>query len=110
MNQIQISEDALRDLNEGFLFYEAQEIGLGDYFVSSLRSNIERLKIAGGTHRIVYLDYHRLVCEFFPYAVYYTHDFDTIIVWAVVDQRRDPNWIRERRSESVKTDSSHQFR
>ena len=38
--------EALQDLNEGFLFYEAQQIDLGDYFVSSLRSDIERLKIA----------------------------------------------------------------
>ena len=40
MIQIRISEDALRDLNEGFLFYEVQEAGLGDYFVSQLRADI----------------------------------------------------------------------
>ena len=56
MNQIQISEDALQDLDDGFLFYEAQEPRLGDYFVSSLRSDIERLRIAGGTHRVVFRD------------------------------------------------------
>lgn len=95
MNRIQISEEALQDLNEGFLFYEAQQIGLGDYFVSSLRSDIERLRIAGGSHRIVFEDYHRLICKAFPFAVYYTHDADQAIVWAVIDQRRDPTWIRE---------------
>ena len=95
MNRIQISEEALQDLNEGFLFYEAQQIGLGDYFVSSLRSDIERLKIAGGTHRIVFEDYYRLICSVFPFAVYYTHSDDRVIVWAVIDQRRDPTWIRE---------------
>ena len=52
MNRIQISEEALQDLNEGFLFYEAQQIGPGDYFVSTLRSDIERLRIAGGSHRV----------------------------------------------------------
>lgn len=31
MIEIKISEDALQDLNDGFLFYEAQESGLGDY-------------------------------------------------------------------------------
>lgn len=95
MNRILISEEALQDLNEGFLFYEAQQIGLGDYFVSSLRSDIERLRIAGGSHRIVFEDYHRLICKVFPFAVYYTHDFEHVIVWAVIDQRRDPAWIRE---------------
>lgn len=96
MNRIQISEEALQDLNEGFLFYEAQQIGLGDYFVSSLRSDIERLRIAGGSHRIVFQDFRRLICLTFPFAVYYTQDTDRVVVWAVVDQRRDPNWIRKR--------------
>ena len=48
MRRIRISDDALNDLNRGFLFYEAQEIGLGDYFVSCLRADIESLKICAG--------------------------------------------------------------
>ncbi|MDF1658194.1 MAG: hypothetical protein P1U58_11325 [Verrucomicrobiales bacterium] len=96
MNQIQISQEALEDLNDGFVFYETQQTGLGDYFVSSLRSDIERLKIAGGTHRIVFKDYHRLVCSTFPFAVYYTCEGDQLTVWAVFDQRRNPASITER--------------
>lgn len=96
MNRIQISEGSLQDLNEGFLFYETQQIGLGDYFVSAIRSDIERLRIAAGSHRIIFEDYHRLICKVFPFAVYDTHDTNQVIVWAVIDQRRDPKWIRER--------------
>ena len=59
MIEIKISEDALRDLNEGFLFYEAQEVGLGDYFIASIWSDIESLKISAGVHRTVYANYHR---------------------------------------------------
>ena len=99
MNRIKISEEALQDLNEGFLFYEAQQFGLGDYFVSSLRSDIERLRIAGGTHRVVFQDFHRLICSIFPFAVYYTHEAAQVIVWAVIDQRHDPNWIRDHLSQ-----------
>ena len=53
MIQIQISQEALDDLTEGFLFYESQEAGLGDYFSSCLQEDIEGLKISAGTHRIV---------------------------------------------------------
>ena len=35
MIRVQISEDALQDLNDGFLFYEAQKTGLGDYLFFS---------------------------------------------------------------------------
>ena len=41
MIQVRIAGDALQDLEDGFQFYEAQERGLGDYFLSQLRADIE---------------------------------------------------------------------
>ncbi len=96
MIKIRLSEDALRDLNAGFLFYEAQERGLGDYFTSSLRSDIEGLRISAGIHRLLYADYHRLLSKTFPFGIFYTLQNDTAVVWAVVDLRRDPAWIQKR--------------
>jgi hypothetical protein len=95
MIKIQISEDALQDLNDGFLFYEAQVVGLGDYFASCLKADIEGLKVSAGVHRIVYADYHRVLSRVFPYGVFYTFERDVAVVWAVIDLRRDPAWIRE---------------
>lgn len=51
MIQVNISSDALDDLNDGFRFYEVQERGLGDYFLSQLRADIDSLKITAGIHR-----------------------------------------------------------
>ena len=95
MINIRISEDALEDLNEGFWFYESQEAGLGDYFTTNLKSDIEGLKITGGIHRQAYKDYRRLLSRVFPYAVYYTMDEEGVVVWAVADCRRHPEWIRQ---------------
>ena len=95
MIRVEISEDARADLNQGFLFYEAQEAGLGDYFVACLRADIEGLKVSGGVHRVVYADYHRLLSKVFPHGVFYTMESGTAVVWAVLDLRRDPEWIRE---------------
>jgi hypothetical protein len=94
MIQVQISDDALEDLAAGAWFYEIQEAGLGEYFSTCLRSDIEGLKITGGIHRCVYRDYHRLLSRVFPFAIYYTFGDATIIVWAVIDCRRSPEWIR----------------
>ena len=91
---IRIAAGAIRDLDEGYDFFEAQEIGLGDYFVSSVKADIESLKVTAGVHRIAYADYHRLLCKTFPFAVYYTKSDQGITVFAVVDCRRDPTWIR----------------
>ncbi len=94
MIHLQISEEACQDLNEGFLFYEAQEPGLGDYFLTCLRGDIEGLRISAGVHSMVYLDYHRLLSRTFPYGIFYTVENKRAVVWAVVDLRRDPAWIR----------------
>jgi len=93
---IHISEDALDDLNEGFLFYDAQASGLGDYFTSCLRADIERLRFSAGSHRIVEDDYHRVLSRVFPYGIFYTIEQPAVIIWAVIDLRRDPGWIRQK--------------
>ncbi len=95
MKKVRISDDALADLNDGYWFYETQEPGLGDYFRSCLRADIEGLKVSAGIHAMVYRDYHRLLSRVFPYGIFYTTDVQGAVVWAVVDLRRDPKWIRD---------------
>jgi len=46
-------------------------------------------------HRIVF-GYHRLIAKRFPFAVYYRLIEETVLVMAVLDCRRDPNWTRKR--------------
>jgi len=98
--RIRILESAKRDLDEGYAFYESQEEGLGDYFVSSVRADIEGLRISGGVHRVTYRDYHRLLCRTFPFAVFYLKDDEVVTVYSVVDCRRDPLWIRRHLSKA----------
>ena len=78
------------------MFYDAQQPGLGDYFVTCLRADIENLRLTAGVHRIVYRDYYRLLSRVFPHGVFYTRQADEVVVWAVIDLRRDPSWIRGR--------------
>lgn len=99
MIRIRISDEALHDLNAGFLFYEAQEKGLGDYFAACLRSDIEGLRVSAGTHRVVYRDYHRLLSRVFPYGIFYSTTSTETVVWAVIDLRREPDWIRKKLEE-----------
>ena len=95
MIRIRISDEALADLDEGFWFYEAQDEGLGDYFSSQLMADIDGLRVTAGIHKRSESGYHRLLSRKFPYAIYYTFAADEAIVWAVVDCRRNPEWIRD---------------
>lgn len=91
---LSIAED---DLEEGYRFYESQADGLGTYFLDTLYSDIDSLAYFAGMHRIV-LGYHRLLSKRFPFAVYYRVANDEVIVFAVLDCRRKPSWIRKKLS------------
>jgi len=92
--RVRILDSARDDLIQGFHFYEQQESGLGYYFLSSLYADIEALKIFGGIHPKAYRGFHRALSNRFPFAIYYTHDTEAVLVRAVVDCRRKPSWIR----------------
>ena len=85
-------KEVANDLEEGRLFYDRKEPGIGDYFFDSLISDIESLKLFAGIHSKRF-GYHRMLSKRFPFAIYYELDEDTAIVIAVLDMRRDPAWI-----------------
>jgi plasmid stabilization system protein ParE len=95
--RIRILSSAEDDLVEGYRFYELQAGGLGTYFLDTLYSDIDSLAYFAGMHRVV-LGYHRLLSKRFPFAVYYRVTEDTALVFAVLDCRRNPSWIRKKLS------------
>ena len=92
---VRILDEAKQDLLDGYRFYERQSEGLGDYFLDSLSADIDSLQIYGGIHAWEF-GYHRLLATRFPFAVYYKIENDVVRVYAVLDCRRDPAWIRQR--------------
>ena len=55
---------ARKDLASGFAFYESQEPGLGSFFMESLFSDIDSLKLYAGIHPKVF-NYHRFLAKRF---------------------------------------------
>lgn len=95
--KIKILDSAEEDLIEGFRFYESKAEGLGDYFLDSLYSDIQSLNTYAGIHP-QYYEYYRLLAKKFPYAVYYKTEDKKILVYAVLDCRRNPVWINSKLS------------
>lgn len=93
--KVQVLDEATADLADGFRFYERQASGLGEYFLDSLWSDIQSLRIHGGMHAI-HIGYHRLLSKRLPYAVYYRIEDGVARVRAVLDCRRDPRSISQR--------------
>jgi len=94
--KIKILKSARQDLREGFWFYESRQAGLGAYFLETLSSDIESLKLFAGIHGVYFGKYHRLLSKRFPFSVYYRIAENEIMVHAVIDCRRNPAWIRNK--------------
>lgn len=91
--KIEVLAQAKDDLFEGYLFYERQEAGVGDYFFDSVSADIESLLIHHGYHRQFH-GFHRMIARVFPFFIYYRVRGESIYVDAVVDQRKNPLSIK----------------
>ena len=92
---VRVLRTALEDLAAGRRFYDRQEKGVGDYFFDSIFSEIDSLALYAGIHSKRFA-FHRLLARRFPYAVYYRVVAEEVVVFRVLDCRRDPH--RTRRS------------
>lgn len=94
MKTVLVLADAARDLELGRDFYDGQALGIGDYFVDSLLSDLESLRLFHGIHPRQF-GFHRMLASRFPFGIYYEELDDAVRVFAILDLRRDPLWIRE---------------
>jgi hypothetical protein len=93
--KIKVLDTALDDLESGFLFYDNQKQGLGDYFLDTLWSDIISLRLCASIHSKRYA-YYCMFSKRFPYAIYYKVGNNIAYIHAVLDCRRNPKWIRKR--------------
>ena len=92
---VEILPGAWDDLTEGLGFYEHQAAGLGVRFVDEMLAQIPELRRYAGTHSQRYGHYFALA-DVWPWAIYYLLEDGRMIVMAVLDCRRDPDFIRRR--------------
>jgi len=94
--KIEILGAARQDLLDGYRFYEKQAEAVGAYFLDTLISDIDSLIVTAGVHPTHFGGYYRLLSKRFPFAAYYRVENQTARVYAVLDCRRSPAWIRNR--------------
>jgi hypothetical protein len=80
------------DLRDGAAFYDRQQMGVGDYFLESLFSDIDSLRLFAGIHPMAN-GFHRALSKRFPFAIYYNMEGDLVRVWRVLDCRGAPRRI-----------------
>ncbi len=95
LREVFLLKEATVDLEEGRLFYDLQEKGVGDYFFDSLISDLECLRFYSGIHSKQF-GFYRMFSKRFPFAVYYDIDKDIVVIVAILDMRRDPSLIKSK--------------
>ena len=93
LSEVIVLREAADDLEVGRWFYDGLEMGVGDYFLDSLLSVIESLRLYAGVHS-QHFGYYRLLAKRFPFAVYYEFKDGTAWVVAILDMRQNPASIR----------------
>jgi len=88
-----ILEDAAADIESGRRFYDDCEPGVGDYFVESILSDLSSLVLFAGVHSVCF-GFRRMLSRRFPFGIYYEMENETVFVYAILDMRRDPLWLR----------------
>jgi plasmid stabilization system protein ParE len=94
LKQVVVLAEAAEDIEAARDFYEVQQVGVGEYYVDSLLTDIESLGRFSGIHP-VHFEFHRMLASRFPFGIYYREHGTETQVFAVLDLRRNPNWIRK---------------
>lgn len=87
---VRVLPAAKHDLRRGFAFYERAEQGIGSYFLDTLASDIDSLRLFAGIHR-QRGELLRFKSKRFPFWIYYRLEADTAYVVAVLDARQHPS-------------------
>ena len=93
MRKVVVLDEAAEDIEQARDFYDIQELGIGDYCADTLLADIESLVLYNGIHS-KYLGLYRMLAERFPFGIYCRETKTETQVVAVLDLRRDPNWLR----------------
>ena len=93
--KIKILAPARFDLIESYWFYQEREIGLGDQFLESVLEDVDSLLITAGIHQKEAGKYRKIATRF-PHSIFYVVESNEIRILAILDNRRDPDWISDR--------------
>ncbi|MBN2490381.1 MAG: type II toxin-antitoxin system RelE/ParE family toxin [Planctomycetes bacterium] len=88
---------AAADVDDAFLWYEAQEPGLGEEFLAAIEATLRAIRENPHRFPVVFRDTRRALVRRFPYAVYYRVLDDLALVIACFHARRDPKRWRKRK-------------
>ncbi len=81
---------AAADIDEAFLWYERQQAGLGEEFLTAFQSALENVAAHPIRYPVVHRETRRALVHRFPYGIFYRVYSELVVVVACMHARRDP--------------------
>lgn len=90
-----IAPEAEQDISEAYAWYEDRRLGLGEEFLSCVDAWIQAICRMPEIYAVVYENYRRVLVRRFPYSIFYEYASNTVTVYCVFHNSRDPQKWRE---------------
>ncbi len=94
-----IRPDAKKDLGDSYQWYQDHVPGLGVEFMYCVDEALDRIVENPNLYQEIYKNVRRVLTRRFPYGIFYIIEGNDIIILAVFHVKRDPQLLKERRSE-----------
>ena len=92
-----LTQKAQEDLDDAFQWYEDQESGLGKEFIRCIDAKIAELNRHPLHHQVVKSDrVRRALINRFPFSIYFVNEEELITIFAILHQRRSPEFWKSR--------------
>lgn len=85
-----LRNEAERDIEEHFEYYEGKREGLGRDFLLCIEAALDKLQRNPLSYRKIYKDLRRIPIHRFPYRILFWVQNNQIIVTAIFHARKDP--------------------
>ena len=90
-----VKDEAIQDMTEAFDWYENKRAGLGAEFLDEVDQCYDRI-IQTPEHYQTHKEQRIAVMHRFPYKIVYEIEGETIVVFAVYHDKRNPKKLTER--------------
>lgn len=88
--RIIIEDRALKEAQEAYDYYEKQQEGLGERFRLELEKSINHLTVNPKLYRKIKKEIRQKLLYKFPFVIVYEIMTESIIIYAVFHQKRNP--------------------
>ena len=90
--EIEFHPDAILEIREATLYYQTQQAGLGERFLSTIQETLTRISNFPESYPVVISNIRQCKVSHFPYTIVYRVQVNFIQIIALAHSRRQPQY------------------